>query len=403
VSEGAIRKGHDETEVNALASSERARGLDTRLAGMALSVLPVWVYDPKSHRIVWANDPAVLLWNATDRDELYARDLSGVSEAARVRIARHIDEARAGRSVRESWTLYPRGVPVTVTLITGGVTLDDGTLGVLLQAIPNDLGPDPGLVRGIEALRHSSVLVALLDDDGEVLMRNPAALNAFGSDTPFASWFSDAEAAASVLRAVHYGQLARRELIGITVEGERWYALEARPTVDPVTGRRAVLVQMTDETARRGAEENAETQARLVEELHRTLDVVEQQKEQILALSAPILEVGEGAHRVLAVPVIGALDEARRAEIGERLLAAVVARRARRVILDLTGADGADAASAAHLVSLARAIRLLGAEAVVTGMPRDMARAMSEARVDLSGVRVFASLSQALSGRTRRP
>src|SRR5262249_14731324 len=148
------------------------------------------------------------------------------------------------------------------------------------------------------------------------------------------------------------------EAMARTLAGERWHAIEARRTTDPVTGKQAILVHQTDETARYTAERTVAAKAQMIEELNQTLTLVEKQRQQILALSAPVLEVGE---RMLALPIIGALDRDRTAELSERLLRATAERRARDVILDVTGADVLDASSAEYLVKLIRAIHLLGA------------------------------------------
>ncbi len=159
-----------------------------------------------------------------------------------------------------------------------------------------------------------------------------------------------------------------------------------------------MLLQHTDETERRVAEETAEARARLVAQLKEALDVVEQQKQEILALSAPILEVASGT---LAVPVIGALDGPRSAEIAERLLRAVVERRSRCVILDLTGAATADADVAEHIARLVQSVRLLGARPVVTGVPPALAQAFADAGADLSGVTMMRSLRDGIRASAR--
>src|SRR6185436_3316436 len=100
-----------------------------------------------------------------------------------------------------------------------------------------------------------------------------------------------------------------------------------------------------------------------VTEARESRERIAAQEEQIRALSAPILDVGEGA---LALPLIGALSEARSREIAGRLLPEVTARRAGSVILDLTGVDALDAAGAEALLSVVKAIELLGARPIIT-------------------------------------
>lgn len=367
--------------------------LQERLAGLDLVDIPVWVFDPERFRYCWANDRALELWRSPSRQELFQRDFTtDVSEAARTRIQNTLKTIRAGKRVEEEWTFYPHGKPVTMRTHISPIELDDGRMGALFQAFVNEK-PDPEIVRGIEALRHTSVIVTLLDPEGDVLMRNPAAIRTFGDMTPAHEWYLDEELVPTMIRELGAGRLYKKEAMARTLFGDRWLMLEARRATDPVTGEPAILVHHTDETARHVAERNAEAKSQMIEELNQTLTLVERQRQQILALSAPILEIGES---VLLLPVIGSLDRDRTAELSERLLRAIATRRARDVILDLTGADFLDGSSAEYLIKLIRAIRLLGAHSVVTGVQPGLARTLVVSGVDLSDVRILRSLRQGL-------
>ncbi|WP_437956791.1 PAS domain-containing protein [Sorangium sp. So ce119] len=372
--------------------------LDERLAALASSKLVTLVLDPDHLRFRWANAAAVRLWKAGSLDELLARDLSDMSQAAQARLAGYMARFRQGDTAEDTWTVYPGGKPVPLRAFFSGIDLDDGRQGILIQAVFDEGAPEAARSRSVEALRHSSVMVTLLDAQGGVLLHNPAALRAFGEDAPFDERFVDRALAPELVAAVSEGQAISREARVMTLQGERWHVVEARPVPDPATGDTALLVQHTDQTELRAAEETAEARAKLVAELAGALELVEHQKEEILALSAPILEVARGT---LAVPVIGALDSARSTEIGARLLGAIVERRSRCVILDLTGVATADAAVAEHIAQLVRSIRLLGARAIVTGVRPELAQAFAQAGADLSGVGLLRSLREGIRASAR--
>ena len=135
--------------------------LAERLEALNLLVNPVWVSDPVGPYLLWANAAAVRLFAAQDAAELYSRDFTQVSPAVRTRMNDALAEARAGRAVSTQATIYPRGQPVTISLTMTAVTLDDGRQGLLLHATVKD-AVDSELTRGIEALRHSPIIVALL-------------------------------------------------------------------------------------------------------------------------------------------------------------------------------------------------------------------------------------------------
>lgn len=159
------------------------------------------------------------------------------------------------------------------------------------------------------------------------------------------------------------------------------------------------LQQANDELVRRlslqaeQTREEAERSNSLVVQLEQKLDIIAAQSAQIHALSSPILDLWED---VLAVPIIGEFDGDRVAELTEALLAAVVARRAKVVILDVTGISQLDQAGASHLGRLVAAVRLLGAEGVITGIRPQLAQMLTTLGHDASQLRTYRSLSDGL-------
>ncbi len=345
------------------------------LALLEAIALPIWVMDTTQPRMLWANERGLELWNAPTLDELLRRDFTPASPSMRTRLQAIQAALEQGRFVEEQVTLYPRGVPRTVRARASPLALDDGRIVMLVQALLASDGFDAELVRGLEALRHLPAIVSLLDGDGAVVMHNPAGLRAFGG-TALGRWFADEAIATALLAEAGEGRVFRAEVEVLTPSGPRWHALEARPTVDPVTGTPATLLLQLDVTSLR------ESQAQ-----------IERKEQEIRALAAPILDVGEG---VLAVPLLGTLDAPRSAALADRLLPEIVARRARIIILDLTGLDDFDVASAEALMKLTRAAALLGARSTVSGMSPKLAEALVRSGGDLQGLRTSRTLYDAL-------
>ncbi|MCY1062394.1 STAS domain-containing protein [Nannocystis sp. SCPEA4] len=357
-----------------------AADLEERLKGLELAPVPVWVLDPDALRIRWANDPALAMWRATSREELFQRDFNVGLDAVRTRLMAAVATVREGGTLWDEWALYPRGVPVFVKVHFAPVPLGDGRIGVLQHVYPRDEGLDPGQLRGIQALSLTAVVVAQAEFSGRIVMKNPAAIAAFGrlaDDWP--AWFVDRREAEAMLAAAAAGEGARGEVKVATEAGERIHLVEVRPIRDAVTGQMMALIQHTDETARHGAEVEAARHQRLAEELDRTLTLVDRQRREILALSAPLLEVD--AH-VLAVPLIGVFDGERGADLEARVLPAIGERRVQTVLLDLTGSSTRDAGGAGQLMRLVRAIRLLGARTILTGIGPALATALVDAGFD---------------------
>jgi len=128
-------------------------------------------------------------------------------------------------------------------------------------------------------------------------------------------------------------------------------------------------------------------------ELAAKLVTIEEQRVTIRELSNPILDVWDG---IVMLPVVGALDTERAAEMNERLLERIVETRARAVIIDITGVEVVDTATADHLVRLARASKMLGAECVLTGIGPNIASMLVSIGADLGGVRTLRTLRDGL-------
>ncbi len=131
----------------------------------------------------------------------------------------------------------------------------------------------------------------------------------------------------------------------------------------------------------------------LVYEQKQKLDLIEQQRRSIEELSTPIIKIWE---RVLVLPLIGAIDTRRSQRLTESLLTDVAATQTRVAILDITGVPTVDSAVANHLIKTVTAVKLLGAECVITGIRPDVAQTIIHLGVDLSDVETLANLSEGL-------
>jgi rsbT co-antagonist protein RsbR len=145
------------------------------------------------------------------------------------------------------------------------------------------------------------------------------------------------------------------------------------------------------------AHENSE---RYQKELQERLETIEKQRTAIRELSTPVIEVWEG---VLCLPVVGVMDTARGAQMTETLLHEVVERKARCTIIDVTGIEVMDTATVDHFLRMAKAVRLLGAECILTGVSPGIAQTIVHMGLDLSGLRTHRSLRDALAHWVRRP
>ena len=139
-------------------------------------------------------------------------------------------------------------------------------------------------------------------------------------------------------------------------------------------------------------EARATTEARL-RELNERIEVIERQREAIRTLAVPVIEVWRG---VLCVPVVGLLDSMQASEMTATLLSAVVAKKARYVIIDVTGIEVMDTRSADHFLRMARAVMLLGSRCALSGIRPAIASTIVHLGVELGHVRTFRTMRDAL-------
>ena len=215
--------------------------------------VPAWVFDAEKARIAWANPAGLAYWRADSPQELLERDLSDLSAAAQARLAATMALHAEGQTTREVWTLYPRGEPVTSTLIGRGIRLLDGRMAILFASEPLAASYDAAVLRGIEAMQHTSVRVALHRlDNGSALMRNPAATSAFGPvdsgsrPSRLAAQFVEPGIAERIVTQARRGQTFVGEAELNTLQGRRWHGIDARPVRDPVTGDTVVQINARD-------------------------------------------------------------------------------------------------------------------------------------------------------------
>ena len=122
-------------------------------------------------------------------------------------------------------------------------------------------------------------------------------------------------------------------------------------------------------------------------------EVIARQSREILEISTPVVQVWKG---VIVAPLIGMLDTQRAQQFMERLLTRVVETRSSVALVDITGVPMVDTRTAQHLLEAIAAVRLLGAQLVLTGVRPTIAQTLVHLGIDLEGVVTRASLEAGL-------
>ena len=122
--------------------------------------------------------------------------------------------------------------------------------------------------------------------------------------------------------------------------------------------------------------------------------IIREQHSQMLELSTPVVQLWR---HILAVPLIGTLDSARTQVVMTSLLEAIQAHEARVAIIDITGVPTVDTAVAQHLLQTVGAVRLMGADCVISGIRPSIAQTITQLGIDLSHIVTRGSLADALA------
>lgn len=243
--------------------------------------------------------------------------------------------------------------------------------------------------------------VVLAREDGRITYVNPAYLRMFGLTRevigrPVLEVHPEERGALASVIAGGIGEGCAQEEIPLAGAGGE--ELSARVCAVRIGGAgadseeqaRTLALILRDVSAERQAEaERAALQAQ----------VIEAQQAVIRELSTPLLPL---ADHVVALPLVGVIDSARAAAALETLLAGVVAHQASTVVLDVTGVSVVDSQVADALIRTARAVRLLGAEVVLTGLQPHVAQTVVTLGIDVSELVTLRSLKDGIAYALRR-
>jgi PAS domain S-box-containing protein len=122
-------------------------------------------------------------------------------------------------------------------------------------------------------------------------------------------------------------------------------------------------------------------------------EVIEAQQSLLAELSTPLIPIREG---VVVMPLIGAMNAERAAQMLQVLLRGVTEAGARVAIVDVTGVKTMDTQVADTLMRAAQSVRLLGAEVVITGIKAGVAQILVRLGANLEDVATRRNLREGI-------
>jgi rsbT co-antagonist protein RsbR len=122
-------------------------------------------------------------------------------------------------------------------------------------------------------------------------------------------------------------------------------------------------------------------------------DIIIRQQEELLELSTPVVKLWEG---VLAIPLIGTRDSNRTQVVMESRLQSIVETESELAIIDITGVPTVDTLVAQYLLRTVTAIRLMGADCIISGIRPQIAQTIVHLGIDMRDISTKATLADAL-------
>jgi len=111
-------------------------------------------------------------------------------------------------------------------------------------------------------------------------------------------------------------------------------------------------------------------------------------------LSTPLIPI---SNATVVMPLIGSIDSRRAQQIMDTLLSGIASQQAAIAILDITGVVTVDTHVADALVRAAQAVKLLGAQAILTGIRPEVAQLIVALGIDLTNLATFSTLQAGIA------
>ena len=123
------------------------------------------------------------------------------------------------------------------------------------------------------------------------------------------------------------------------------------------------------------------------------LDALARHQAAIRELSTPVIQL---YHRVLLLPLIGSIDTHRADQLMEEVLLKVVEKQAHVIIIDIAGVPVVDTKVADHLLKTTEAVRLLGAQTILSGISPTIAKTIVNLGMNISAMHTKSRLADAV-------
>jgi rsbT co-antagonist protein RsbR len=345
-----------------------------RLVFISDKVKPIFGYTDNE----WISNPDfwVTLIHPEDREEMARRVVERLMEGG--------DHVFACRMVAKDGRIIHGEIHATVLLDEAGEPV--GMRGVMLDVTEQQLA-EQETQRFVAAIETSDDFIGLATMEGKGLYVNEAGQRMVGLDG------IESVRRVSVVDFFAPEDLAfvEEQILPTMMRDGRWRGeyrfrhfktgalipvyYNAFTIKDRSTGQLIGMATVTrDITERKRAEEERAAHQEAI---------IRAQAAALRELSTPLIPISE---RVVVMPLIGIVDSMRAQQIMETLLQGVSAQGSEIAIIDITGVPVVDTQVGSALMSAAKAVKLLGAQVLITGVRPEVAQTIVTLGIDLRGI-----------------
>jgi anti-anti-sigma regulatory factor len=236
--------------------------------------------------------------------------------------------------------------------------------------------------RMVENITFQLTLFEILENDYRLIGMNPVSLAASQFVDPIGKLMSElyAKEDIEVLSHLFRGACSLDTMVSEDLEIRRgdgqpvWLSLSILPLRDDTGKHSQIMTISYDITAYK------------IREI--------EQNRTLAELSTPLLRISD---TTLVMPLIGVMDSQRILLMNQTLLEGVSNARAQNVIIDITGVPVVDTQVANTLIQAAQAVKLLGAQVVLSGIRPEVAQILVSLGIDLAAIPTKSSLQAAIA------
>jgi len=122
--------------------------------------------------------------------------------------------------------------------------------------------------------------------------------------------------------------------------------------------------------------------------------IIERQRAEMMSLSTPVIRLWDD---ILALPLVGSLDNERTRVVMEELLSRIAETGEGYVIIDITGVPTVDTQVAQNLLKTVAGAKLMGTQCIISGIRPQIAQTMIHLGAGFGDITTKATLSDALA------